>query len=160
VSAFQTLLRPLERLETAMGEIYDTLATTFVADSEASGLFSRLALEERSHLSQIQFLRRLARTSRAELSLVKLHLEVVLDELARIEIARGAAHKLSLQEALALTCEFEQGAAETHGRQALAAARPELVELFANLARGDAQHQEALREFAARRGFPVPQRQP
>ena len=65
------LLRPLERIESLMAEIYQALAETHEDDADAARLFGRLAMEERSHASQVQYVHRMARQSHSRVIALK-----------------------------------------------------------------------------------------
>jgi rubrerythrin len=68
MAEIQSVLKPLEHFETLMQEIYAKLAQRFGSDPDAGALFRRLAFEERSHVGQVQFLRRIARQNPSHFS--------------------------------------------------------------------------------------------
>jgi hypothetical protein len=150
------LLRPLERIETLMAEIYETFTTSFAADSAAARLFGRLALDERNHASQVQYIHRIARQHPHAFDDVPIELSGVRRTLDDLETLQSAAARLALPDAVALSVGVERSAAETHGRAALAHAARDLARLLESLTRGDHDHVAALVGFAAARGFPVP----
>ena len=152
----QNVLRPLEQFERLMHEIYTELADAFSEDAEAAALFSKLAFEERSHLGQVQFLRRLARQNTAHFGDVEIDLDVLLREVAELETAREAARRLALHEALVIAIQFEGGMAELHTRPAIAKANPDVARTLGNLHAADERHRNALIELACRRGFRTP----
>ncbi len=149
----QTVLRLLEQFEGLMHEIYDELAEVFAQDGEASALFSKLAFEERSHLGEVQFLRRLTRQNTTYFCDVDVDVEALQREVAQLEHVRSAGPQLSLHEALVIAVEFESGVAEVHSRRAIAEANPDLGRLLASLKAGDERHRVLLLELARKRGL-------
>jgi rubrerythrin len=153
VADIQGVLRLLEQFESLMNEIYNEFCEAFSGDAEASALFSRLAFEERSHLGQVQFLRRLARQNSVHFADVELDLEALKREVAQLENIRRAAPHLSLHEALVIAMEFEKGVAEVHSREAVAKANPDVSRVLGSLQAGDQRHFDALLAFARGRGL-------
>jgi len=147
------VLRPLERIETLMGEIYQTLAERHAGDPDAARLFGRLVVEERSHLTQVRYVQRMARQTQQAFGDVAVDLEGVRRTLEDLETLAGVASGLGLAEAVPLLLHLEGSAAEAHGRAALADAAGEMGALLRGLAQGDAKHARALAEFAAARGL-------
>ncbi len=146
-----TLLRPLEALEAAMAEMYEHLSSVFGGDPEASGVFFRLALEERRHLGMVRHARRLARTGPNAFGEVDADLAEVqraLEEAARLRAADGGT---DLAGALRAALEIEVGAAEGHYRLIVAHANPEIASLLEALSGDDRRHAAALRELLAAR---------
>ena len=153
MAEIQAVLRLLEQFESLMHEIYELLGGAFADDSEVSAVFSKLAFEERSHLGEVQFLRRLTRQNTAQFADVDVDLEAVQREVTQLEKVRCAAPNLSLHEALIIAMEFERGVAEVHSRRAIAEANPDLARLLASLQAGDERHHETLLELARKRGL-------
>ncbi|MBZ5587851.1 MAG: hypothetical protein LAO05_04755 [Acidobacteriia bacterium] len=136
-----------------MHEIYDGFSETFSRDAEASALFSKLAFEERSHLGEVRFLRRLARQNGIPFADVELDVEALRREVAQLENVRRAAPQVSLHEALVIAMEFEKGVAEVHSRKAVAKANPDVARLQGSLQAADQRHFDALLAFARGRGL-------
>ncbi len=153
MAEIQSVLRPLEQFERLMHEIYNELADVFSEDAEAAGLFSKLAFEEGSHLSQVQFLRRLARQNGAHFGDVEIDPDVLAREVEELEKALEAAPRFSLREALVIAIQFEGGVAELHARPAIAKANPDVARTLGNLHAADERHRLALIDLASRRGF-------
>jgi rubrerythrin len=149
----QSVLRPLEQFETLLQEVYTVLGERFAADAEAAALFGKLSFEERSHVGQVQFLRRLARRNPSHFAEVPVDLEAINRELQQLENVRGAVGQLSLHEAVVLASEFESGVAELHSRPAIAKSNPEVASMLRGLRDADLRHYTALVEFAQKRGF-------
>jgi len=153
VAEFQSVLRSLEQFEVLMHEIYNKLCEAFAEDADASALFSKLAFEERSHLGEIQFLRRVARQNAIHFADVELDLDALQREVAQLENVRRAAPQLSLHEAVVIAIEFESGVAEVHSREALGKANPDVARLLGSLRAADRRHRDALIDFARKRGM-------
>ena len=153
MAELQSVLRLLEQFEVLMHEIYNELCEAFSEDTEASALFSKLAYEERSHLGEIQFLRRLARQNAVHFADVELDLEALQREVTQLESVRRAAPQLSLHEAVVIAIEFESGVAEVHSREAIAKANPDVSGLLGSLRAADRRHCDSLVEFARKRGM-------
>ncbi len=153
MAEIEVVLKLLEQFERLMHEIYEELGGVFATDTDAAALFSRLAFEERSHLGEVRYLRRLTRQNRGHFADVDVDLDALRREVAQLESVRSAAPKLSLHEALVLAMEFEKGVAEVHSRRAIAMANPELAGLLASLQAGDERHHKALLTLARGRGL-------
>ncbi len=153
MAEMQTVLKLLEQFEGLMHAIYEQLGATFAEDAEASAVFSKLAFEERSHLGEVQFLRRLTRQNAAHFPDVEVDLAALQAEVAQLEGVREATARLSLHEALVIAMEFEKGVAEVHSRRAIAEANPDLARLLASLQAGDERHHQALMGLARKRGL-------
>ena len=151
------LLRPLERIELLMAEIYQALTETHADDTEAARLFGRLSLEERAHVAQVQYVHRMARQSREPFAEVNVDLPDVRQTLEDLESLAGVVRTLKLEDAVSLVLGLENSAAEAHARPALADAGGEMAKLLRGLAQGDATHVKALAEFARSRGIEVPE---
>lgn len=152
-----TLLRPLERIESVMAEIYQALAETHAADTVAARLFGRLAMEERSHAAQVRYVHRMARQSQQPFADVDVDLSEIRKTLEDLESLSGAVRNLTLRDAVSLVLRFESSAAEAHARPALAAAGGEMATLLRGLSHGDAKHAKALVDFARSRAIAVPE---
>ena len=153
MAELQSILRSLEQFEVLMHDIYNELCEVFSEDSEASALFSKLAFDERSHLGEIHFLRRLARQNTAHFADVELELDALQREVTQLENVRRAAPGLSLHEAVVIAIEFESGVAEVHSREAIAKANPDVSRLLGSLRAADWGHRDALVDFARKRGM-------
>lgn len=154
------LARPLERLELALAEVYEELAAVYQDDAEARGLFSRLAMDERSHAAQVAYLRRLAAQNPQAFAEVDLDVAGVLAATDDVATLRSHLRTVPLTDTLRLLLDVEEKAGEAHGRQAVAAACRELSTLLASLSRGDQEHVARLRRFAMQRRIATPAGKP
>jgi rubrerythrin len=153
MAEIQSVLQPLEQVETLMQEIYGVLAERFGFDADAKALFVRLAFEERSHGGQVRFLRRLARQNPGHFADVDVELDAIHRELQQLETVREAAGQFTLHEAVVVAIEFEKGVAEVHSRPVIAKSNPEVGKMLRSLHSADLQHYTSLVDFAKKRRF-------
>ena len=150
------MFQALEWLELAMASLYERLAASHRDDGEASRLFTRLALEEHGHAREVVLQRKLT------MQIPRVSLEVPVDHLAllqmREEVAAAATgrEKLPLSEVLTLAARLEATAAERHLSTMLSEVDPEIARFVSGLGRGDNDHLERLRAFAATRRIDLP----
>jgi len=150
------MFQALEWLELAMASLYERLAARHQEDTEAFRLFSRLAIEEHAHAREVVLQRKLT------MQLPRVPLDVPVDHPAllrlREEVAATASglDKLSLSDTLILAAGFEATAAERHLSTMLSEVDPEIARFVSGLGRGDNDHLERLRAFAATRRIDLP----
>ncbi len=149
----QALLRPLEELEKGMQALYEWLAETYAADREAARVFFRLAMDEKRHAAMVEHLRRLARQNPCLFPAIDASLDEVARCLAACRALRGNGSPPSLQLAIQAAVNLENAAAESHYRQAVGAAVPEVAQLLQALGEADRLHGAALTRLAAARGL-------
>jgi rubrerythrin len=157
----QQILRPLQRLEEKLGELYDWIAGTLAEDGEIAAMFHRLSLDERSHAAQVEYQRRLARQNPNHFAQVDLDLAEVFATLDVVHQVRQAGQELTVAKAVRLALELESGAADYHYRTSLSQLNPDVARLMGSLGRADRLHVERLLDLAQRRGLlgpdtPVP----
>ncbi|MCU0303373.1 MAG: hypothetical protein MUC56_04890 [Thermoanaerobaculales bacterium] len=144
-------LSRLERVEGAMASLYEWLSEVFAADGEASGLFFRLSLQEKSHASLLRYGRKLVHRSPKEFDDVDLDGVAVDALLATVERFRAAAPVPSLADALFFAMRVECHPAEHGHREVLAASNPAISQIVRNLAIADEEHHQTLKVFAQQR---------
>lgn len=149
----QALLRPLEELEKEMQTLYEWLAETFAADREAARVFFRLAMEEKRHATMVEHLRRLARQNPRLFSAIEASLDEVARCLAACRALRSNGTPPTMAVAIQAAVDLESAAAESHYRQAVGAAVPEVAQLLQALGEADRLHGAALTRLAAARGL-------
>jgi|YNPBryunderm2012_1023409.scaffolds.fasta_scaffold09824_2 rubrerythrin len=149
----QTLLKPLEELEREMQALYEWLAETFAADREAARVFFRLAMDEKRHATMVEHLRRLARQNPQLFPAIDASLGEVARCLVECRALRGNGSPPSLRVAIQAAVDLENAAAESHYRQAIGAAVPEITQLLQALGEADRLHGAALTRLAAARGL-------
>lgn len=145
------VLAKLEHIETTMAEFYEWLSEVFEVDPEASGLFFRMGLQERSHASLLRYGKKLAhRTPDA--------FEDVDFDADSVELLCKSVHKFreqtpepSLADALFFAMKTECHPAENSHRDVLVASNPEISQMVKSLAIADAEHHQTLKAFAMRR---------
>jgi len=147
VTELHHILRPLEELEEKMRHFYEHCREQFREDAEASAVFARLAFEERSHVAQVQYLRRVVDRNKESMAPVELDLKELEFELVRLQSAIPALHQMSLMDVLEFALACERGAAELHSRAAIVEANPSLAELLRSLGQADRVHIARLEKF-------------
>lgn len=148
-----TALRPLECLEQELALLYEELAQRFSSDEEASRFFSRLSFDEKSHVQEIVFVRRLARQNPTEFSSLPVELPALDREIAQVRDFRDFVPEASLVGALEFTTSIEHGVAEVHARAARAQGHIALSKMLDGLSSADRRHLDLIRSFAAARGL-------
>jgi rubrerythrin len=139
--------------EQTVADLYAALAERHAADHEAARVFHRLAMEEDAHVRLIEYLRRLARHNGDEFGEVQIDLAAVEEATRRVLSFHRSVGPHDLEEAVKFAISLEASAAEVHDRSALAQANPQISDLLANLGRGDQDHADSLRRFAAARSI-------
>lgn len=149
----QNLLKPLEDLEATLFRLYQYLGELFPLDEEAKALFYRMSIEEKSHVVQVRYQKKLVLQNPGIFSQVQIdttEIRALTDEANAIMTAR---RRLTVGEAALIALRFETTAAESHLRSAIRQANPDLVRLLTALGAGDKQHLENLIEFMEKRGI-------
>ncbi len=149
----QNLFRLLEDLEGQMASLYRLYSEFFAPDEEASQLFYKLSLDEKSHGSVVQYEKRLFKQNPRLFADVAMDLDALRAECERVKTLRSVRKAPKLQEAVKTALELESGAAERHYRLAMREANPEVARVLNSLGTADKQHGETLEEFAVKRGF-------
>jgi len=143
----------LEKIELEMSELYERLSHAFENDAEASGLFFRMAMQERAHARLLRYGKNLARQAPGDFAEVEVDAAEIDRMLESVRTARVAAPPTSLQKAVALALRFEESPAESAHRSILMSSNLALSAVFRNLAVADEEHAAGLRAFAARRAL-------
>jgi rubrerythrin len=152
---FLRALRTLERLERKLAELYAWFGELYTKDEDAAFVFHRMYLEERSHVSLVEYQRRLARANPSAFGDVDADLAGVEEAIARIEAFRGNGQSPELVEAIRFALELEASAAKSHLRGAVRESSPDMARLMGSLGRADRQHAGSLRQLAESRGLVV-----
>jgi len=150
-----TLLSSLEKIEIQMSTLYEWLSTVFKDDTEASGLFFRMAMQEKSHANLIRYGKNLVHRAPMDFSEVDFDPGVIDQLMAAIRSARESNPAPTLQQAIGLALDLEDSPAETAHRSILMNSNPEVAGVIRNLAAADEEHIAGLRAFAERRGIAV-----
>jgi rubrerythrin len=152
----QNLFKPLEDLERNLSILYKQFSERFAGDPEAQVTFFRLHLDEKAHLTLVQFQKRLVKQNPKLFGEIELDLDEVVALAARVDEMLWTKRDWALSEALSFSLTLEQSAAEYHYRTALKQSNPSLASLVRNLGGGDDAHLTALKDLVARRGAIVP----
>ena len=150
----RSLLGVLERVELEMAALYEWLSRRFEHDAEASGLFFRMAMQERSHATLLRFGKSLVHQAPGQFADVEF--AAAIDGL--LAAIRAASHEHpapSLEEAVSRALQFEDGPIEAAHRSILTSSHPGVTELVCRLAAADEEHASGLRAFARRRGLVI-----
>lgn len=150
----QFVFRPLEDLESALVELYQWYADVFTLDAEARALFVKMATEERNHVALVRYQKKLVTKNMAIFGDV----DVDLDDIRTLTVEARTLLKVgrpSLQDALTEALRFERSASESHLRNAMKQANPDLAKLLNALCQGDKGHLGGLVAFAKKRGVPT-----
>jgi len=148
-------LPKLEQFESMMADLYDRMSNQFASDKEAELLFARLASEERSHRSQVEYLSRVARKNAQLLSGVNIDVEAIDRETLAVKRILEQLPKLSLAEVIPLVLFVESGAAEVTWKDSLKTADRGLAGMIRGLEEGSRRHRDTLAAFASSREFAV-----
>jgi len=147
------ILSKLCEVEDAMAVVYGWLQEWFASDKDAARLFSRLSLQERSHLSLITYARRMMRAAEMQSSEIDLY-EEQFEQFSRlVKDFRQQHQSPSLAEALRFAHTMEHHAAESLHRAVATAVLPEMADLLNKLGSEDARHVAEIVAFAESRSI-------
>lgn len=145
------VLSQLERIESEMASFYEWLSEVFVADADASGLFFRMSLQEKSHARLLQYGKKLVYRSPDEFEDVDFDAELIDSLLDSLGHFRVQFPKPSLAEALFFAMKIECHPAENSHREVLTISNPAISQVIRSLAIADEEHHETLKAFAHER---------
>lgn len=149
----QVALKSLEVFELRLSEFYAQLQEAYAQDEEASQVFRRMYLEEKSRAYLIQFGLRLVRQNPrlfGEVDLEPAEIEGALSKLKGL-VSLGRAPELG--QAVRLGVELEAEAAEFLYRKAIRNSGESVSHLLARLGAAPCQHRCALCELGSKRGY-------
>ncbi|MGK2859800.1 MAG: ferritin family protein [Thermoanaerobaculia bacterium] len=149
--------RPMIDLEKELSALYGSWADRFSSDTEASQLFARMSREESGHASLIEYQQRIHQKNRQFEKEVQIEPSAIEATIAEIRTLRTSAPPSSVAHAVTLALGMETSAAETHFKNALRQANEEVAKLLNTLGKEDGAHLAALKEFATKRGIPLPE---
>jgi rubrerythrin len=145
------VLSHLERIETEMASLYEWLSDAFASDSDAAGLFFRMALQEKSHASLLRYGRKLVSRSPTDFDDVEFDATSVDDLVDAIRSFRSNHPQPTLGEALLFAMKVECHPAENSHRRVIVRSNPEVGRVIESLATADEEHHRALETFAQAR---------
>ena len=113
----------------------------------------RLYLDEKAHLSIVQYQKRLVRQNPKLFGEVAMDAGEVAQLAQRVDEFLWSKRTLSLRQAVWMALEFEESAAENHFKTAIQQANPGVSSMIRGLGQSDEHHLAGLRDFATRRKF-------
>ncbi|RLE26332.1 MAG: hypothetical protein DRJ65_05750 [Acidobacteria bacterium] len=143
-----TVLSAIENIESSVAKLYEWFSDCFAADSEASGFFFRLAMQERSHATMVAFSKGLVRRSPNDFSTVDFDMSLVDDLIHTIDVFRAGNRNPTLGRALEFAMEIEDHAAEGIHRSMVIQSNPEVSNMINSLAKADKEHFKLLKDYA------------
>ncbi len=148
-----TVLSAIGKVETAVGEYYQWLSEIFADDSEASGFFFRMSMQEKSHANLVSFAKKLAHRSPKDFADIDVDLTPVNDLLQDLHTFRQNHPNPSIAEALAFSMQIEGHDAESIHRTLVIQSNPEIAGIINSLAKADSEHFQMLETFAHQRAL-------
>jgi len=145
-----TILNAIESIENSVADLYEWCSDCFGHDPEASGVFFRLAMQEKTHAAMVTFSKSLVRKSPNDFTAIDFDMSLVDDLLDSIATFRYENPKPSLEQALDFAIAIEGHAAEGLHRSMVIQSNPEVANMINNLAKADLEHLRLLRDFSER----------
>ncbi len=146
-----TVLTAIGRVETRVGDFYQWLSETFNDDSEVSGFFYRLSMQERSHANLISYAKKLVHQSPCDFEDVDIEIGVVAEIEELLTDFRTENPQPTLNDALEISMKVESHHAEKLHRSAVIESNPKVASLVNSLAVADEEHFEILKNFVLSR---------
>lgn len=150
-----TVLSAIGKVESAAEELYRWLSEALSHDREASSLFFRMSLQERSHANVVSYAKRLAGRNPDEFADVTLDLGTVTTLIDEVIQFRQFHRSPTVEEAVHFAIQIENNAGERVHRSLVINSNPELEHIINSLAKADEEHTRGLRALANQRGFAV-----
>ena len=141
----------LARFESNLADLYDLYAERLASDSEVSSMFSRLAREEQTQVSQIAHEGRMVDADPKAFAGLEIDTDELLMAMAKVKHARDNVPVVTLADALRTAVEFEGEAADYHGRMAVLQANSAIGTFLSHLGGEDSMHRERLAGIVAQR---------
>lgn len=150
----------LVKLETKISELYEWFSRNYADDAGAASLFYRISVDEIAHANLVRYEKKLAVQNSKIFS--EIHLDVVeISTTLEKVISVLSGTPPSLEQAVKISLDIENSAAEAHYRNIIGKATPDISRLLKNLGGFDSRHIEVFSKFAESRGYPfVPKSQP
>lgn len=145
------ILKALDHLgdvETAAADFYDFLAKHFENEHEASGLFYRMAIQEKNHKNLIRFCKRMVYRDSASYQQIDFDIDLVKDFLQEIRNFKKSHPSPDLKQALHFALDLESHAVERIHSSLMAESNPRIRSLMEQLAEEDSRHAQQLESFA------------
>jgi len=148
-----TVLKHLEVLETKVSEVYNRFGKLFQDDDEASKFFNEMSKDELSHRDLVAFQSRLVRKSPLLFEDVDIDMDEIFALLSRIDEILKQELKPALEEAINISLEIENNAAEFHFREIMKISNRDIAKMIRNLGKSDKAHRKQITDFANKRGI-------
>jgi rubrerythrin len=145
-----TILNAIESIENSVADLYEWFSDCLSHDPEASGVFFRLAMQEKTHASMVAFSKSLVRKSPSNFAAIDFDMTLVDDLLGSIAAFRYENPQPSLEQALDFAIAIEGHAAEGLHRSMVIQSNPEVANMINNLAKADLEHLRLLRDYSDR----------
>jgi hypothetical protein len=152
----EAMFRPLADMERSLSDLYERFSETFAPDPELAFVFFKMSAEEKGHASLVEYQRRLVQKNQELSADVDGDLTLVHETIEQIRALRDSIGTIDAGDAIRETLAIEKSVAESHYRNALRQARPELARLLNSLGGEDSLHISRLEDLAASRGIDVP----
>ena len=136
------------RLTASALALYEWFSVVFKEDTEASGLFFRMAMQEKSHANLVRYGKKMVRQSPIDSSEIDLNPAEIEELLDAIQMARQHDPSPSLEQAIGIALYLEDSPAESAHRSILMHANSEVAGLIRSLVTADDEHVAGLRAFA------------
>lgn len=147
------ILDLLEKLESTISKLYAAFSRSFVDDPETSRFFDQMSIEESLHANLVKFQRRIVRPNIKDCKEIDFDAREVEKAIEEVVRAIKTSERLSLEAALKLSLDIENGMAEQHYRNTIQRSFPDIVKLMNSLTSFDCRHSDAFLLFAKKRGF-------
>jgi len=147
------ILGLLEKLESTISELYAAFSRSFGDDPEAALFFDQMSMEESLHANLVKFQRRIVRPNIKDCKEIDFDAQEVEKTIEEVMSAIKTSEHLSLEAALKMSLEIENGMAEQHYRNTVQRSCPDIVKLMNSLTSYDCRHSDAFLLFAKKKGF-------
>jgi rubrerythrin len=145
----------LNHFEAHLADLYDLYAERLRFEPEVSLMFARLAMEERSHATQVAYEGRIVEADPNEFAGLRIDTDELYQATARIKRLRETVSSLTVPEALRIALEFESAAADYHGRMAVLQGNPAFASFLSHLGGEDTEHFNRLTRVAEKHLAPA-----
>lgn len=149
----QSLFRPLEDLERNLSILYQQFSERFADRPESRVTFYRLYLDEKAHLSLVQYQKRVVRQNPKLFGEVDIDLGEVVRLAAQVDEKLWTKRAWTLREAVAYALALESHSAEQHYNGAVRTTDGKISPLLRNLGAADDGHIRALVELGRQEGL-------
>jgi rubrerythrin len=143
----------LEKFERLMRTLYEKHSKLFADDREASGLFYRLSLDEKSHEELVRYQNRLVKKSPEHFAEAEADMVAIEEAVSKVKTALNRSTEPSLEEAVMFAIDLEGSAIEGYHRSLMKQSNQEAARLVDSLGTETNDHLQTLLNFAVMRGW-------